>query len=124
MHKNQIYNLFYFTFLFLNELRNNKFITDDYYLEKFKRFFEQTTNIKNIKDFFDLIQDVEKSQGKDYVKYVILCFEKLFNIKISNLPDDDKKYLLHTILHRHIIEFLKKYNREINLICLTEEIDS
>ena len=122
MHRNQIYNLFYFTFLFLNEIRNKQFITDDYYLEKFEKFFGHTTNIKNIKDFFALIQVVERAHGKAYVNYVILYFEQIFNIKIFDLPDDDKKYLLNPVLHKYILEYLLKYNREINLLCLTEEI--
>lgn len=120
MHKNQIYNLFYFTFLFLNEIRNKQFISDDYYLEKFEKFFEKNTDIKNIKDFFTLIQVTERAHGKVYFKFVILYFEKIFNIKISNLPDNDRKYLLHPILQKHVEEYLLKFNREINLFCLTE----
>lgn len=138
MHKNQIYNLFYFTFLFLNEIRNKqfisdnyyseKFISDDYYSEKFEKFFDQKANVKNIKDYFALIQVLEKvhesiNNKSYYMNYIFLYFEKSFNLKISNLPDDDKKYLIHPILHKHIVNYLLKFNREINLFCLTEEIN-
>jgi hypothetical protein len=133
MHKNQIYNLFYFTFLFLNEIRNKQFISDDYYSEKFEKFFDQKANVKNIKDFFALIQvaddeSLEKvhesaNNKSDYMNYIFLYFEKSFNLKISNLPDDDRKYLIHPILHKHIVNYLLKFNREINLFCLTEEIN-
>lgn len=125
MHKNQIYNLFYFTFLFLNEIRNKQFISDDYYVEKFEKFFDQKANVKNIKDYFALIQVLEKvhesNNKSDYMNYIFLYFEESFNLKLSNLPDDDRKYLLHPILHKHVVNYLLKFNREINLFCLTTE---
>lgn len=129
MHKNQIYNLFYFTFLSLNEIRNKQFISDDYYVEKFEKFFDQKVNVKNIKDFFALIQVLEEKTHEndhnksEYMNYIFIYFEKSFNLKISNLPDDDRKYLLHPILHKHVVNYLLKFNREINLFCLTEEIN-